>query len=142
MLDVADVLTRQRVRYVVIGAMAAAVHGVVRASLDADAIVALKVREAHGLRQTFVDAGYEADLRIGDREDPIPAFLEVRDSHLNRVDLLVGLHGLDPADARSVLTFDRASIDVELLRRVALGFGHDTLKTVDALLAADSSNDR
>ena len=46
MADVAESLARRGVRYAVIGAMAAAVHGVVRASLDADAIVALQVREA------------------------------------------------------------------------------------------------
>ena len=49
MADVAELLAKQGVRYAVIGAMAAAVHGVVRASLDADAIVALQVREAQAL---------------------------------------------------------------------------------------------
>jgi len=59
MADVAEFLTTQGVRYAVIGAMAAAVHGVVRASLDADAVVALQVREAQALRQSLVEAGYE-----------------------------------------------------------------------------------
>jgi hypothetical protein len=38
--------------------MAAAVHGVVRASLDADAVVRLRVREAQALRQSLVEEGY------------------------------------------------------------------------------------
>lgn len=96
MADVAELLAKQGVRYAVIGAMAAAVHGVVRASLDADAVVALHVREAQALRQSFVDEGYETVLRTGDVDDPIPALLEVNDSHGNRVDLLLGLRGMDP----------------------------------------------
>ena len=96
MADVAEFLATQGVRYAVIGAMAAAVHGVVRASLDADALMALQIREARTLRQAFIEARYEAALRIGDADDPIPALLEVRDCHGNRVDLLVGLRGMDP----------------------------------------------
>ena len=96
MLDVADVLVRQGVSYAVIGAMAAAAHGVVRASLDADALVRLQVREASGLRQSFDGAGFITELRIGDPDDPIPALLAVSDTHGNRVDLLIGLRGLDP----------------------------------------------
>ena len=52
MADVAESLARHGVRYAVIGAMAAAAHGVVRASLDADAIVSLQVREAQTLRES------------------------------------------------------------------------------------------
>lgn len=69
--------------------MAAAVHGVVRASLDADGVVALHVREAQVLRQSLVEEGYEAVLRTGDVADPIPASLEINDVHGNRVDLLI-----------------------------------------------------
>lgn len=96
MADVAEFLATQGVRYAVIGAMAAAVHGVVRASLDADAVVTLQVAEARALRQSLIAADYEAVLRVGDVDDPIPALLEVRDSHGNRVDLLIGLRGMDP----------------------------------------------
>jgi predicted nucleotidyltransferase len=96
MLDVAGILAARGVRYAVVGAMAAAAHGVVRASLDAHAIVALQVRDARVLRQAFSDAGYEAELRVGDVDDPIPALLEVSDRHRNRVDLLIGLRGMDP----------------------------------------------
>ncbi len=87
MADVAELLATQGVRYAVIGAMAAAVHGVVRASLDADAIVALQVREAQAPASVPLEEGYEAVLRAGDVDDPIPALLEVRDRHGNRVDL-------------------------------------------------------
>jgi len=58
--------------------------------------VALEVREAQTLRQSLAEKGYEAALRVGDADDPIAALLEVRDGHGNRVDLLVGLRGMDP----------------------------------------------
>ena len=96
MADVADVVTGRGLRYAVIGAMAAAVHGVVRASLDADALVALQMREAESLRKALADAGYRAVLRVCDLDDPIPGLIEVTDPHGNRVDLLVGLRGMDP----------------------------------------------
>jgi predicted nucleotidyltransferase len=96
MADVAEFLAATGVRYAVIGAMAAAVHGVVRASLDADAVVALQVREAQALRQSLIEEGFEVALRTGDVDDPIPGLLEIKDRHGNRVDLLLGLRGMDP----------------------------------------------
>jgi predicted nucleotidyltransferase len=96
MADVAEILASRGVRYAVIGAMAAAVHGVVRASLDADAVVALQIREAQALQQALIEDGYAATLRIGDVDDPIPGLLEIKDRHGNRVDLLLGLRGMDP----------------------------------------------
>jgi hypothetical protein len=60
------------------------------------ALVMLQVREASGLRRSFDAAGFITELRIGDPDDPIPALLAVRDTHDNRVDLLIGLRGLDP----------------------------------------------
>lgn len=96
MAEIAQVLVRQGGRYAVIGAMAAAVHGLVRASVDADALVPLQLREARTLLQALTDAGYVAELRVGDPDDPIPALLEVQDRYGNRVDLLIGLRGMDP----------------------------------------------
>jgi predicted nucleotidyltransferase len=95
--------------------MAAAVHGVVRASLDADAIVALQVREAQALRQALLEEGYDVSFRTGDVDDPIPGLLEIKDRHGNRVDLLLGLRGMDP----------------ELLNRTRqVGFGETVLAIV------------
>lgn len=53
MPDVADLLADQGTRYAVDGAMAAAVHGVVRANLVADDVVTLQVREPADLRHSF-----------------------------------------------------------------------------------------
>jgi predicted nucleotidyltransferase len=96
MADIAGLLASRGVRYAVIGAMAAAVHGVLRASLDADAVVALQVREGQALRQALLQEGYDVALRTGDPDDPIPGLLEIEDRHGNRVDLLLGLRGMDP----------------------------------------------
>ncbi len=96
MAVVAESLTRRGVQYAVIGAMAAAVRGVVRASLDAGAIVSLQVREAQALRQSLLEEGYEGALRTGDVDDRIPGMLEIQGPFRKRVDLLLGLRGMDP----------------------------------------------
>lgn len=97
MVDVAEILSARGIPYAVIGAMAAAVHGVVRASLDADAVISAHLSAGRELQREFTEKGYGAQLRIGDADDPIPALLEVTDPFANRVDLLIGLRGMDPA---------------------------------------------
>jgi len=96
LLDIADILAAQDVDYIVIGAIAASVHGIVRGTTDADALISAAAsglaRLENGLRQ----AGFTTDLRRGDADDPIPALLAVTDEHGNRVDLIAGLRGLDP----------------------------------------------
>jgi predicted nucleotidyltransferase len=108
LLDVAAILEKHGIDYVVIGAMAAAVHGSIRATTDADALVSVGVAKLKQLQGALKRAGLSADLRHGDDEDPIRALLAVTDQHRNRVDLLAGLRGLDPA------AFTRA-LEVELL---------------------------
>jgi hypothetical protein len=171
MLDVADVLISHQFRYAVIGAVAAAVHGAVRASLDADAIVAASIPEAQRLRGDIEASGLEAQLRLGDAEDPIAALLAVSDLFGNQVDLVMGLRGMDPglyarsslvrfsgaslqvvgredfiamkvfagapqdiSDALSAIAANPESLDLELLRRLALQFGRDTALTLESLL--------
>jgi hypothetical protein len=97
MLDAVAVLRGQGVGYALIGAMAASVHGVVRASLDADAVLSLPLSALPGLERTFQAAGFRTELRRGDADDPIGSLLELRDEFGNRVDLLVGLRGLEDA---------------------------------------------
>jgi hypothetical protein len=97
LLDVIDTLRSANVRYAVVGAMAAAVHGVVRASMDADAILAVPPRELGELESRLRSSGLQTELRHGDPDDPIAAVLGVSDSFGNRVDLVVGVRGFDPA---------------------------------------------
>ena len=95
LLDVVDVLAQEAAEYAVIGAMAASVHGAVRASLDADAVAFVSLAHARDLRDKLEMVGFRAALRIGDSDDPIPALIAIEDEYGNRVDLLIGLRGLD-----------------------------------------------
>ena len=100
LLDVVDALAKDKLDYAVVGAMAASVHGAVRASLDADAVAFVTVQQVKVLQRRFTEAGFTTSLRIGDVDDPISALLALEDAHGNRVDLIIGLRGLD----RSALT--------------------------------------
>jgi len=96
LLDAIELLARAKIPYAVIGAMAASVHGVVRASMDADALLAVPVHELRELEQQFRAGGFRTELKFGDPDDPIAAVLTLTDTFDNRVDLIVGLRGLDP----------------------------------------------
>jgi len=96
LVDVVETLQRAQVDYLVIGAFALSAHGIVRASIDADALLQTSLSKMKQLRRVFEGAGVEAELRQGHGDDPIPAMLVLRDLHGNRVDLLGGLRGLDP----------------------------------------------
>lgn len=97
LLDVVERLVQHGVNYAVIGAIAASVHGIVRASFDADALVSVSRQKLKELAGEFAAGGFQTELRVGDLDDPIPALLAISDSHGNRVDLLGGLRGLQPA---------------------------------------------
>lgn len=96
LLDVVELLAVQKVEYAVIGALAASVHGAVRASMDADVVLSVGVREAENLELAFKSAGVHTEMTRGDFADPIPALLKVSDSYGNRVDLLIGIRGMEP----------------------------------------------
>jgi predicted nucleotidyltransferase len=96
LLDVVAVLNERQIPYAVIGAIAATIHGVMRASMDADLVVSLPFAKAVELEQALIARGFATELSRGDYADPIPGMLKASDSHENRVDLLVGLRGLEP----------------------------------------------
>jgi len=96
LLDVIEILRREHVDYLVIGAFALSVHGVVRASRDADALLQISLSGIRKLQHLFEAAGFQTALRQGEADDPIPMMLVLSDSHGNQVDLLGGLRGLDP----------------------------------------------
>lgn len=105
LLDAVDILSRENIRYAVIGAMAASVHGIVRASLDADVVLSSSLDKLRQLQVQFQLDGLNTELRRGAADDPIPALLTINDKFGNRVDLLAGIRGLE------VESFSR-SIDV------------------------------
>jgi len=77
--------------------MAASIHGVVRASVDADVVLSLAINRATALESVLRRAGLATELRHGGDDDPIPAMLIATDQFSNRVDLLIGLRRLDCA---------------------------------------------
>ncbi len=97
LLDVVAVLQERSIEYGVVGATAASVYGTVRATSDADALVSVPLRELADLEQRIRKTGLTTELHRGDSEDPIHALLAISDEFGNRVDLLGGLRGLDPA---------------------------------------------
>ena len=125
MPDVADALTARHIRYAVIGALATEVHGAVRASMDAGAIVAIPIPEAQCLRSEFEALGPEAQLRVGDNKDPVVAPLALKDSSGEPQDI---------TDARSAIAANPESLTLELLRGLALRFGRHTALPLEALL--------
>ena len=84
LLDVSAVLAENDVEYAVIGAMAAAVYGAIRATTDANALLSVSVARLGQLEKIFKKAGFATELRRGDADDPIPALLSVSDRHDNR----------------------------------------------------------
>jgi hypothetical protein len=96
LLDVIEILRRENVEYLVIGAFALSVHGVVRASRDVDALLKISLSGIKRLKPMFEFAGFQTVFRQGDADDPIPMMLVLGDPHGNQVDLLGGLRGLDP----------------------------------------------
>lgn len=97
LVDMVAVLNTAEIEYAVIGALAASVHGLVRASQDADVVIHVTVAGLREVDSRLSDLGLETELRRGDIDDPIPALLLVSDKYGNRVDLLAGLKGMRAA---------------------------------------------
>lgn len=149
LLDAVDILKSEGIGYAVIGAMAASVHGVVRASLDADALLSVTVAQLGNLQQRFQSAGFVTELRRGDADDPIAAVLALSDSFQNRVDLLVGLRGLESETfARAIeVTFHGATLRVVCIEdfvamKVFAGGPQDMNDARHALLSANNALDK
>ena len=102
LLDVIDVLDRLRVPYAIIGAFAASFYGVVRASLDTDAVISLRRSpvDVDTLTDALHKAGLKSTYRKGEGGDPIGAVLNLEDHLSNRVDLLMDIHGMPEAMKR------------------------------------------
>lgn len=95
LLDVIDILDRSKIPYAIVGAIAAAYHGEVRASRDADAVISLPSADIPFLTDNLTIAGLRVRVNKGDVDDPIRQVLALMDSHDNTVDLLWGVHGMD-----------------------------------------------
>jgi hypothetical protein len=106
LLDVADLLMDFGVPYAVVGALAVSFYGLPRATTDADIVVWMTGtgRNAEDLRDRLAASGYRAELRRGDPADPILQSIRIEDGYENRMDLLLGIRGMDPAALGRCLT--------------------------------------
>ena len=173
LLDAVEVLVALGIRYAVVGALAASVHGAVRGSADADVLIGASVQEATGIDEAFRNAGFHSVLSRGDPQDDIPAVIGLTDTFGNRVDVLVGLRGLDTQafsrtvgisfhgttlvfigredfiamkvfaggpidlqDAEQAVAANPVSLDVQLVRRLAAGFGREASAVLESILSA------
>ena len=107
LLDVADHLAQRHIPYAVVGAFGVSFHGLPRFTDDADARVWLSRTglSPADLQHALAASGHRCELRRGDTDDPILGVLVVHDDHGNRLDLLLGVRGMDPAAAdRAIAT--------------------------------------
>ncbi len=95
LLDVIDILNERHIPYAIIGAFAASFYGMVRASLDADAVISMPTsQDAVNLCRDLRVEGLIVEYRRGDQDDPIAAVFNIQDHFHNRVDLLIGIRGM------------------------------------------------
>lgn len=96
LLDVVEILRREKFDYAVIGAFALAVLGVVRATTDVDALLFTKPGRLAKLAKSFKQAGFYTELRTAEADDPVFGMLALSDDFGNHVELLGGLRNMDP----------------------------------------------
>jgi hypothetical protein len=96
LLDVVEILRREKVDYAVIGAFALAVLGVIRATTDVDALLFTTPGRLAKLEKLFKRAGFGTELRTAEADDPVRGMLVLSDGFRNHVELLGGLRNMDP----------------------------------------------
>jgi len=96
LLDVVEILRREKVDYAVIGAFALAVLGVIRATTDVDALLFTAPGRLAKLEKLFKRAGFGTELHTAEADDPVSGMLVLSDDFHNHVELLGGLRNIDP----------------------------------------------
>lgn len=116
LLKVIKYLNKLRIPYAVVGAFAASFYGVVRASLDADAVISVSGYEEKldQLSAFLKKDGFKIKIRRGDAHDPVLGVINIEDKFQNRVDLLTGIRGMkgDVFDKTKTATFMGTSIKI------------------------------
>jgi hypothetical protein len=148
LLDAAALLADEGIPYAVIGGLAAAVHGSIRASNDADAVLSVNAAGLRQLDKKFLAAGFQTQLKTSGFDDPIPAVLVLHDGYGNKVDLLAGLRGLESAAfSRAVIVpFDGEALRVIgredfIAMKVFAGGPKDMADALTALRVAGAATD-
>jgi len=96
LLDVVEILRREKFDYAVIGAFALSVLGVVRATMNVDALLFAEPARLAKLEKKFKQEGFGTELRTAEADDPVSGMLVLSDDLGNHVELLGGLRNMDP----------------------------------------------
>jgi hypothetical protein len=142
LLDIADLLNDLRIPYAVVGAFAVSFHGIPRATNDADTVIWLKEsgKTEKDLSQRLTQEGYRVESRSAEADDPVAGVVAVEDKHDNRVDLLLGIRGMEPnAPARATVgKFLDSSLRFigleDLVAMKVFAGGHRDLEDVNGIL--------
>lgn len=116
-VDTAEILAREKIDYLIIGAFALSAHGVVRASSDVDALLSASYSRLATLSTIFEAAKFGVTLRRGDDDDPILSMLILTDTYGNRVELLGGIRGLDPSAFSRAIEVPFHGVDLRIVGR-------------------------
>jgi hypothetical protein len=106
LLDAVEILRREKVDYAIIGAFALSVLGVVRATMDADALLFSEPGRLSKLEKKFQQEGFATELRTPEADDPVSGMLVLSDSFGNHIKLFGGLRNMDPAILARTLEID------------------------------------
>jgi hypothetical protein len=143
LLDVVETLRREKVDYAVIGAFALTVLGVVRATVDVDALLFAERGRLAKLEKSFKQAGFATELRTAESGDPVLGMLVLSDELGNHVELLGGLRNMDPEIFSRTLEISFRDVQLRIVGRedfIAMkcfaGGPQDLLDARSAYLAA------
>ncbi len=116
LLKVIRLLDKGNIPYAIVGAFAASFYGVVRASLDVDAVISVgkNKEKLHQLLASLKKKNLKTKLRQGDSQDPIRGVINIEDNFRNRVDLLIGIRGMkdDVFDRVMAVSFFNTKIEI------------------------------
>lgn len=109
-------LERLKIPYAIIGAFAASFYGLVRASLDVDAVISIDREERIAeLLALFKKEGLKAKFTRGDFNDPVDSVINIEDKFRNRVDLLTGIRGMDKRVFNRAVTSSFLNVPLRLI---------------------------
>jgi hypothetical protein len=151
LLKVVKCLDELSISYAVVGAFAASYYGIVRASLDADAVISIRGHEEklNRLLAILKKDDLKVVLRRGDIKDPVRSVVNIEDRFQNRVDLLIGIRGMgEDVFERAVTTsFMKKKIKIIgaedfIAMKVFAGSSKDLLDAAGALKVSARKIDR
>jgi len=143
LLDIVEVLRELRIPYALVGGLAVSFYGTPRSTNDADTIIWLEKsgKTRKDLETSLASHHYITETRIGDVGDPVSGVIAVKDSYENRLDLLLGIRGLQAqafTRTKSTTIFG-ATIDIigceDLIAMKTFAGGVQDLEDVRGILA-------